>query len=152
MEKLRKSREKLRSVTTVSTCLVLVFTSFACHKSPAPSATAIDKGDAKAAADRMAEADALYQQREDLNKARVAVASLRQARTADYGNYEAAWKLARAAFYVAEHTDNDSERDDLYREGIEAGKAAVTLQPDKAEGHFWLGANYGGSAAHSTLT
>ena len=35
-----------------------------------------------------------------MNKARVAVTALRQAHTADYGNYEAAWKLARAAFYV----------------------------------------------------
>ena len=32
-----------------------------------------------------------------------------------------------------------------------AGKAAVQLQPNKPEGHFWLGANYGGTAAHSTL-
>ena len=79
------------------------------------------------------------------------VASLRQARTADYGNYEAAWKLARASFFVGDRTDNDSERDDLFREGTEAGKAAVQLQPDKPEGHFWLGANYGGSAAHSTI-
>jgi tetratricopeptide (TPR) repeat protein len=86
-----------------------------------------------------------------LNKARVAVAALRQARTADYGNYEAAWKLSRAAFYVAEHTDNDSERDDMFREGVDSGKAAVSLQPGKPDGHFWLGANYGGTAAHSTL-
>jgi tetratricopeptide (TPR) repeat protein len=108
-------------------------------------------GDAKMAADRIAEAEKLYDGREDLSKARVAVAALRQARTADYGNYEAAWKLARATFYVAEHSDNDSERGDMYREGIEAGKAAVQLQPDKPDGHFWLGANYGGDAAHSTL-
>jgi tetratricopeptide (TPR) repeat protein len=81
----------------------------------------------------------------------VAVAALRQARTADYGNYEAAWKLARAAFYVGDRTDNDAERDDMFRDGTEAGKAAVQLQPDKPEGHFWLGANYGGTAAHSTL-
>src|SRR5919205_151743 len=33
-----------------------------------------------------------------------------------------------------------------------AGKAAVALQPNKPEGHFWLGANYGGNAAHSTLS
>ena len=39
----------------------------------------------------------------------------------------------------------------MFREGIEAGKAAVQLQPNKPDGHFWLGANYGGSAAHSTL-
>ncbi|HEX6044705.1 MAG TPA: TRAP transporter TatT component family protein, partial [Pyrinomonadaceae bacterium] len=99
----------------------------------------------------LAEAESLWAGREDLQKARVAVSALRQARTADYGNYEAAWKLARAAFYVGDHTDNDDERDDMFREGTEAGKAAVQLQPNKPDGHFWLGANYGGAAAHSTI-
>jgi tetratricopeptide (TPR) repeat protein len=144
----RKTRENLAiSVVAAVTISGLV----SCNRGASQNASSIDTGDAKAAAERIAEADALYDQREDLNKARVAVAALRQARTADYGNYDAAWKLARAAFYVAEHTDNDSERDDMYREGIEAGKVAVQLQPNKPDGHFWLGANYGGSAAHSTL-
>jgi tetratricopeptide (TPR) repeat protein len=107
--------------------------------------------DAAMAAKSVAEADSLWEGREDLQKARVAVAALRQARTADYGSYEAAWKLARAAFYVGDHTDNDDERDNMFREGTEAGKAAVQLQPAKPDGHFWLGANYGGSAAHSTI-
>ena len=40
----------------------------------------------------------------------------------------------------------------MFREGTDAGKAAVQLQPNKPDGHFWLGANYGGSAAHSTLS
>jgi tetratricopeptide (TPR) repeat protein len=133
-----------------SAAVSLVFAGVACQQS-APDRLAIDTGDAKAAADRIAEADALYQGREDINKARVAVAALRQARTADYSNYDAAWKLSRAAFYVGDHTENDSERDDMFREGIEAGKAAIALQPNKPDGHFWLGANYGGSAAHSTL-
>jgi tetratricopeptide (TPR) repeat protein len=39
----------------------------------------------------------------------------------------------------------------MFKEGIDAGKAAAQLQPNKPDGHFWLGANYGGSAAHSTL-
>jgi tetratricopeptide (TPR) repeat protein len=39
----------------------------------------------------------------------------------------------------------------MFRTGIEAGKAAVKLQPTKPEGHFWLGANYGGDAQRSTL-
>jgi tetratricopeptide (TPR) repeat protein len=151
MEKVKKSREKVRLLVIVAAGVSLVFIVLACHRAPVSTQTATEADDAKAASDHVAEAETLYQDREDLNKARVAVASLRQARTADYGNYEAAWKLARAAFYVAEHTDSDSERDDMYREGIEAGKAAVALQPDKPDGHFWLGANYGGSAAHSTL-
>ena len=49
-------------------------------------------------------------------------------------------------------TDNDTERDAMFKEGTDAGKAAVQLQPNKPDGHFWLGANYGGSAAHSTLS
>src|SRR5256714_2222978 len=148
MRNTKKSRE---NTVLMFVTIVLVLTSFACNRTASDTAAKIDNGDAKAAADRIAEADALYDAREDLTKARVAVAVLRQARTADYGNYEAAWKLARAAFYVGEHTDNDSERDDMYREGIDAGKVAVQLQPNKPEGHFWLGANYGGSAAHSTI-
>lgn len=151
MVNLRKSGEKLRSVMMVSAAVSLVFAGVACQNAPTGDRLAIDTGDAKAAADRIAESDALYEGREDINKARVAVAALRQARTADYSNYEAAWKLSRAAFYVGDHTESDSERDDMFREGVEAGKVAVGLQPAKPEGHFWLGANYGGTAAHSTL-
>ncbi|HEU0252210.1 MAG TPA: TRAP transporter TatT component family protein [Pyrinomonadaceae bacterium] len=150
MRNLRKNQEKLQSVVVVTALISAALTGFGCDGT-SNSAPRIDNGDAAAAAQRIAEADALYEGREDMQKARVAVATLRQARTADYGNYEAAWKLARASFYVGDHTDVDSERDDMFREGTEAGKAAVQLQPNKAEGHFWLGANYGGAAAHSTI-
>ena len=150
MGNLRKNREKLRLLMMVSAAVSVSFLGLACHHDP-PSDVMISSTDPKAAADRVVEADALYDGRADMNKARVAVASLRQARVADYGNNDAAWKLARAAFYVGDHSDNDSEIDDMFREGTEAGKAAVGLQPNKPEGHFWLGANYGGAAAHSTL-
>ena len=115
------------------------------------SATGIDSGDEKMAAAKITEGDQLYAAREDISKARVAVAAYRQAVTADYGNYEAAWKLARASFYVGDHTDSDDESDNMFRTGIEAGKAAVKLQAGRPEGHFWLGANYGGDAQRSTL-
>jgi tetratricopeptide (TPR) repeat protein len=148
MINLRKSTKKTCLIVAAT---VLVLGGAACNDSAPDSTPKVDMGDAKAAADRIAEAETLYDGREDMSKARVAVAALRQARIADYGNFEAAWKLARAAFFVGDNTDNDSERDDMFREGIEAGKAAVQLQPNKPDGHFWLGANYGGSAAHSTL-
>jgi len=150
MRNLRKTEQIVRCAVVTFVLISMVLGSAACEPST-PSGPAIDMGDSKRAAEKLAEAETLYEGREDLTKARVAVATLRQARTADYGNYEAAWKLARAAFYVGDHTDNEAERDDMIREGTEAGKAAVKLQPDKPDGHFWLGANYGGSAAHSTL-
>src|SRR5687768_8454231 len=148
MQKLRKSQEKLRSALIGCAVFSIALTGVSCDRGGPETTTALTGGsDAKMAADRLAEAETLYEGREDLSKARVAVAALRQARTADYGNYEATWKLARAAFYVGDRTDNDSEQDDMFREGTQAGKAAVTLQPDKPDGHFWLGANYGGKAA-----
>ena len=151
MINLRKNQENLRSVVVVSALISAAFGSFGCDRGASGTTPRVDNGDPAASAARIAEADTLYDGREDMQKARVAVAALRQARTADYGNYDAAWKLARAAFYVGDHTDVDSERDDMFREGTEAGKAAVQLQPNKPEGHFWLGANYGGAAAHSTI-
>ena len=151
MIKPRKNREILQSAVFVSALISIVLGGLACNRggSETPSTGAAD---AKTATDKVAEAEPLYDGREDINKARLAVTALRQAHGADYGNYEAAWKLSRAAFYVADRTDNDTEQDNMFREGTEAGKAAVALQPNKPDGHFWLGANYGGRAEHSTLS
>ena len=151
MINLRKNREKLRFALVASAVISLVTGGIACNHSSYQSTPSTGSTDAKIAADKVAEAEPLYEAREDMNKARTAVTTLRQAHAADYGNYEAAWKLSRAAFYVGDRTDNDAERDDMFREGTDAGKAAVQLQPEKPDGHFWLGANYGGTAAHSTL-
>ena len=152
MKNLRKNREKVRSTMVASVLISLVVGGIACNHSSYQSTPSTGSSDAKVAADKVAEAEPLYEGREDMTKARTAVTTLRQAHAADYGNYEAAWKLSRAAFYVGDRTDNDAERDDMFRQGIDAGKAAVQLQPEKPDGHFWLGANYGGTAAHSTLS
>jgi tetratricopeptide (TPR) repeat protein len=151
MINLRKNQEKLISVVVTFATFSAVLSGLGCDRSAVVTGPSIDSGDAKMATAKIAEADTLFEGREDLNKARVAVAALRQARLADYGNYDAAWKLARASFHVGDRTQSSAERDDMFSEGTDAGKAAVKLQPDKPEGHFWLGANYGGSAAHSTI-
>src|SRR5829696_6790039 len=152
MRNLRKSGKTLRSGIVIAALLSMVLASIGCNHSAPEGALSTGGSNAKVAADKIAEAETLYGGREDITKARVAVTALRQAHAADYGNYEAAWKLARAAFYVGDSTDNESEQENMFREGTDAGKAAVQLQPDKPDGHFWLGANYGGSAAHSTLS
>jgi tetratricopeptide (TPR) repeat protein len=151
MINLRKNREKLRSALVISALFSVVLGGMACNNGAPDTMSSTGSADTKVAADKTAEAEPLYEGRDDMTKARTAVTILRQAHAADYGNYEAAWKLARAAFFVGDRTDNDSERDNMFREGTMAGKAAVQLQPNKPEGHFWLGANYGGTAAHSTL-
>jgi hypothetical protein len=128
----------------------LFWTSTACRAEPFEAARA--GSDQQSARDFIAQADKLYEGREDLAHARQAIALLRQARLADAGNYEAAWKLAKFNYYLGDFTNDGDERERSFRDGIEAGKTAVRLQPEKPEGHFWLGANYGGRAQASALS
>jgi tetratricopeptide (TPR) repeat protein len=102
-------------------------------------------------AEYLKQADQFYVRRDDLMQLREGIIALRQARTLEPGNYDVAWKLSKFDYYLGTHTDNNDERDKTFREGINAGKAAVQLQDGKPDGHFWLGANYGGSAQSSTL-
>jgi tetratricopeptide (TPR) repeat protein len=99
----------------------------------------------------LAEADALYVGRLDLTKVRQGLIALRHSQATDAGNYDLAWRLAKFNYYLGSHTADDTERDKAFRDGIEAGKVAVKLQDGKPDGHFWLGANYGGSAKASTF-
>ena len=114
---------------------------FACKSSPKGPNPSDNN---ESAASYTSQADHFYAQREDLTHLQQGIVLLRQAMTADPASYDAAWRLAKFDYYFATHTD-DGARDNALREGIEAGKTAVQLQGDKPEGHFWLGANYGGS-------
>jgi tetratricopeptide (TPR) repeat protein len=97
------------------------------------------------------EADHLYDGREDLLKVRQAILQLRQAQAEDSGNYDVAWRLAKMNYYLGAHSPDESEKDKAFRDGIKAGQTAVKLQGDKPDGHFWLGANYGGNAQLSMV-
>lgn len=149
-----KESKNLRKLQSLGIVLVLAMTAIvvlSCGNQRAEVEQSLGQADKTAATGKIAEADQLYSQREDVSKVRLGVALLRQARTADYGSYEATWKLARISYYLGAHTQDERERDEAFREGSEAGETAVQLSSEKPEGHFWLGANYGGSAQHSTL-
>ena len=141
----------LRRRVVLLTLQMAVIATLSCRNQRSEAENNTGQTDKTVAAETIAEGDQLYSQREDLSKVRLGVALLRQARTVDFGSYEAAWKLARISYYLGAHTDDARERDEAFREGTEAGKTAVQLSSEKPEGHFWLGANYGGSAQHSTL-
>jgi tetratricopeptide (TPR) repeat protein len=127
---------------------LLVFAT-SCNESGPPAESPV--ANTASAAEDLTQADQLYAQRNDLMQLRRGIVALRQALTKDPGNYEAAWKLSKFNYYLATHSDITQERDDAFKAGIDAGKTAVQLQNDKPDGHFWLGANYGGAAEHSTI-
>ncbi len=107
--------------------------------------------DKAAAAELLAQAEKLYEQRAELQRAREGVVILRRAAASDTSSYDAAWRLARLDYYLGAHTSDKNESERAYEEGVEAGQRAVRLEEGKPEGHFWLGANLGGRARTSTL-
>lgn len=130
--------------------LGLLLTGGACGKK-AVTGEQSQAADAKAALEKTVQADALYAEREDISRVRQGLTLLRQAQIEDAGSYEVAWRLAMFDYYLGAHTTNENESYEAFREGTKAGRGAVALQPNKPEGHFWLGANLGGNARGSTL-
>ena len=89
--------------------------------------------------------EALYAQREDLSKARDAAQIWAERLAQNPGDFESAWKLARARYWLGGHA-LEADRKKLLDDGITAARAAVALEPNKPEGHFWLAANMGALA------
>ncbi|HEX8070676.1 MAG TPA: TRAP transporter TatT component family protein [Pyrinomonadaceae bacterium] len=92
------------------------------------------------------QADECYAQRADLAQARAGLALLRRARAVAPTDYETTWRIARLAYVIGDRTTDEKERETVFHEGIEAGETAARSAPGRVEGHFWLGANYGGYA------
>jgi tetratricopeptide (TPR) repeat protein len=139
----------LKKMALLISCSGLIFTGISCRK--AANATP-DRLAVRPTADAIAEADRFYGERTDLVKVRQGIVSLRQAQADDPANYEIAWRLSKFNYFLGAHSDNATEQDKAFREGLEAGNLAVKLQGAKPEGHFWLGANYGGRAKINTLS
>ena len=138
------SHRRLRSVAFITVALLIT----ACNRPPTDQALQLQT---TSGAQDLESADRLYEQRDDLLQLRRGIVALRQALIKDPGSYEAAWKLSKFNYYLATHTADSKERDDAFRAGIDAGKRAVLLENNKPDGHFWLGANYGGAAEQSAI-
>src|SRR6266852_6847064 len=90
-------------------------------------------------------ADALYANRAHLESARQAAALWSAALAADPTNFDAAWKLARADYWLGGHAP-ETERRAILERGIAAGQKATALDGRRPEGHFWTAANMGALA------
>jgi tetratricopeptide (TPR) repeat protein len=89
--------------------------------------------------------DALYAKRDQLDAAIAAEQAWAARLAANPDDFESAWKLARARYWLGGHAAQDARRDYL-EAGIEAAKRATMLQPQRPEGHFWAAANMGALA------
>ena len=104
-----------------------------------------------AAAAQAPDPDALYKQRENIASAQQAEAAWADRLAKDAKDFESAWKLARARYWLGGHAA-DARRKVYLEAGIAAGRAAVAIAPNKPEGHFWIAANMGALAESFGLT
>lgn len=100
----------------------------------------------------LTQSEVLFKQREDVSKLREAVNTLRKARDYKNRNFEVEWKFAKLNYFLGKQSTDDKESNSAFEEGRDAGTIAVKLEPRKAEGHFWYGANLGELSRKNMLT
>jgi len=99
-----------------------------------------------ASAARAEDADALYANRAVLADAKKAAAIWQARLDRDAKDFEAAWKRARAGYWIGGHEKEPSERDRAFEQAMAAARLAIVARPNAPDGHFWLAANMGGYA------
>ena len=125
--------------------LSLCLTSYAqAQKSKSPVATPPPV--AAVSKDPIGESEKLLTRGEDPGSDKKALAILEASLLANNMNYEFLWRLGRAAYYVGDFSKEEKDKLKAFKRGEAAAQKAVLLKADGVEGHFWLGANYGGQA------
>lgn len=89
--------------------------------------------------------DDLYANRADVASARRAADGWKSELAQNPLAFDAAWKLARADYWLGGHAP-DKERRAYLEDGVAAGRKAAALEPRRPEGHFWTAANMGALA------
>ena len=87
-------------------------------------------------------ADAFYAERTSLISSRRAADLWTAALAANPRDFDTAWKLSRADYWLGGHAPEREQRT-FYEKGIEAGQKAIAIEPNKPDGHFWTAANMG---------
>jgi len=91
---------------------------------------------------QIADPDLLYRERANLASAAQAAGIWEQRLASNPKDFESAWKLARACYWLGGHAP-DAERRKYLERGIEAARVASTLEPRRPEGYFWTAATMG---------
>src|ERR1041384_6878180 len=90
-------------------------------------------------AQAQADPDALYRERTSLAKARDATMIWSERLAKSPKDFESAWKLARATYWLGGHEDQAARRSALER-GVEAGRQASVLEPTRPQGYLSMAA------------
>lgn len=90
--------------------------------------------------------DALYRDRENLASARKATGIWTARLTANPKDFNSAYRLAQARYWLGTNGLPEPQRKGALEAGIAPARAAIAIDANQPEGHFWLGANMGALA------
>ena len=90
--------------------------------------------------------DALYKDRENLASARRATEIWEARLKGNTRDFESAYKLAQARYWLGTNGLPERERKAALEAGIAAARTAIAINAARPEGHFWLAANMGALA------
>lgn len=90
-------------------------------------------------AETIRRADALYDARSKTENVRASVSMLQEPVYAC--EYEAAWRLGRALFFLGQEAQTRDETRRHHARAVTYCRKAARLQPERVEAHFWLGVN-----------
>ena len=91
----------------------------------------------------IAQGDGLYNEMQDMVTANEALAKYMEALAKLDSKYDAYWRISRIRYYIGAHTERKKDRKSIFSQGIYYGNKAVVAEPEKPDGHYWLGVNNG---------
>lgn len=128
----------------MSCIVVLYLLVFPALLAQAPAQPALEAG-STASQTQSADPDALYAKRANVTLAEQAAAIWQSRLQKNPNDFDSAWKLARASYWIGTQAA-ELERRGALEQGISAGRAATRIEPNRPEGHMWLAANMGALA------
>lgn len=90
--------------------------------------------------------DALYKDRENLASAQKATDIWAARLKANPKDFTSAFRLAQARYWLGTNGLPEPQRKGALELGMEAARAAIAIDANRPEGHFWLAANMGSLA------
>ncbi|MDD5543243.1 MAG: TRAP transporter TatT component family protein [Acidobacteriia bacterium] len=91
---------------------------------------------------RITQADKLYAERADLTKVKNAIGLMSDLLRNDPKNFEAAKRLGEYYYFLGKRVPED-QRLDVFQHGMDVSRKAIEIDPNKADGYFWLATNEG---------
>lgn len=85
-------------------------------------------------------ADALYSAREETRNVRLSVELLETALAHEF-DYELAWRLGRALFFLGQEATDEAQALSLHARAAKTCERATHRERGRVEAHFWLGVN-----------